>query len=136
MRWAQQCSASGSRRALCLAVLLASRLAFATETSSPAPDPLLPSKIAAATGGTFLLGGAALWAIGSLQLQSALLADGQRNETRYVAGLHNQLGGVALVALGLCGVGVSIVTWRWSAPGTQMTIAGRGNGFVLSGSFP
>ena len=59
-----------------------------------------------AFGATFLVGGATLWVISQYQYQRAVH---DLSQGRIDSAVHNNIGGMALMGVGLCAVGVAAV---------------------------
>jgi hypothetical protein len=118
--------------------------------AAPADAPLGPpdqtivrrrAQWVALTGGVLVVGGATVWIIGTRQYLNANRPDHTPGQIQVEqeSALHNSLGGIGLVSVGICALGVAVAMWQLSLAGpTSVSFSPMpgGGALVIGGSLP
>lgn len=91
--------------------------------------------IPAVVGGVLALGGAAAVTVGALQTHAASSLEPDAQAARLDSARYNTVGGVALLGLGACVLGLSALMYFWTpSPAVSMSIVpGRSGATVVLG---
>jgi|CXWL01.1.fsa_nt_gi hypothetical protein len=95
--------------------------------------------IPALIGGVLVAGGGLAIGVGRFQHASAMTLEPGIHEGRLNQAAYNTVGGVALVSLGACTLGLSAFMWKWesfSQVRFSLALDGRGGFFAFSGTLP
>lgn len=95
--------------------------------------------VPAVVGGALLVGGGLAIAVGQAQYASGMALDPDIRQGRLDQAAYKTVGGVALVGLGVCALGLSAFMWKWETfSQVRFTLAldGKGSFFALSGTLP